>query len=273
MRDTPQQPERARFVTVMRGYDRTEVDEHLRVAERRVARQRAELAASEERRRRAEEHAATLETEIRKVRARLDSASAPADGGFGVRAERLLRLAEQEAAELRTAAGREVATVRQEARADAERHRHEVERDLIARSASFDERAAQRTAELQQREQQLADQQTAVRAETEALQAAAQRAADQYRQRVEADAEEVRARAVADAAKIREQAGEEVTRLSALENDVRAELGRLVAVLSGELTGRGTPPGDASAAPAGDPPPSEQGHDGRATPRVTEGHP
>jgi cell division septum initiation protein DivIVA len=70
----------------MRGYDRIEVDEHLRVTERRVARQRSELAASEDRRRRAEDRAATLEAEIRQVRARLDSASAPADGGFGIRA-------------------------------------------------------------------------------------------------------------------------------------------------------------------------------------------
>ena len=203
MRDTPEQPERARFVTVMRGYDRIEVDEHLRVTERRVARQRSELTASEDRRRRAEDRAATLEAEIRQVRARLDSASAPADGGFGIRAEKLLRLAEQEASELRAAAARDVAALRQEARADAEHHRHEVEQDLIARSASFDERAAPRTAEMQQHEEQIAEQLAAVKAETEALQAAAQRAVDLYRQRVEADAEELKARAAAEAAMIR----------------------------------------------------------------------
>jgi cell division septum initiation protein DivIVA len=264
----PAQPERARFVTVMRGYDRVEVDEHLRVTERRVARQRADLAASEDRRRRAEDHAATLEAEIADMRARLESASG--DGGFGVRAEKLLRLAEQEASELRAAAGRDVAAMRQEARADAERHRHEVEQDLIARTASFDERATQRTTELQQREQQIADQLAAVKAETEALQAAAQHAADQYRQRVEADAEEVKARAAADAAKIREQAGEEVARLSALEDDVRSELGRLVAVLSGELSGRAR---DTASAADGAQSRSEQGRDDRSVAPVTEEHP
>jgi cell division septum initiation protein DivIVA len=237
-----------RFVTVMRGYDRVEVDEHLRSTERVVAKLRAELAASEARRRRAEERADSLENEIRDARTRLDSTSVPPEGGFGVRAEKLLRLAEQEASELRAAAGREAAAVRQEVRAEAEEHRHEVEQSLITRSAQFDERASQRTAELQQREQQIADQLEAARSETEALQAAARRAADQYRQRVEADAEEIKTRAAGEAAKIREQAGEEFTRLSALEDGVRADLGRLAAVLSQELSGRAV---DVQAVPGG----------------------
>ena len=224
--------DKARFVTVMRGYDRIEVDEYVRDTRRSLQRLRTELADSEGRRRRAEQHAESVEKEIRSVRAKLDSRPTPAvEEGFGVRAERLLRIAEQEAAEIRTGASREAAETLQQSRAQAERARHEAEQALIQRESRFDEQVSQRTADLQQREQQIADQLEAARNEAEAVETAARRAADQYRQRVQADAEEIVARARSEAGQIRDQAAQELSRLTGLQESVRGELARLATLL------------------------------------------
>jgi len=227
--------DRARFVTVMRGYDRVEVDEYVRDTRRSAQRLRAELADSEGRRRRAEQQAESVEKEVRGLRAKIDARpSAPAEEGFGIRAERLLRIAEQEAAEIRAGASREAAATLQHGRAEAERARHEAEQALILRSSQFDEQASQRTADLQQREQQLAEQLESARKEAAAVEGAARRAADQYRQRVQADAEEIVTRARSEAGQIRDQASQELDRLTGLQDSVRAELARLAALLTQE---------------------------------------
>jgi cell division septum initiation protein DivIVA len=224
--------DKARFVTVMRGYDRIEVDEYVRDTRRSLQRLRAELADSEGRRRRAEEHAEAVEKEIRSVQAELDTRpAAPVEEGFGIRAERLLRIAEQEAAEIRSGASREAAATLQNSRAEAERTRHEAEQARIERESRFDEQVAQRTADLQQREQQIADQLEAARNEASAVENAARRAADQYRQRVQADAEEIVARARSEAWQIRDQAAQELSRLTGLQESVRGELARLATLL------------------------------------------
>ena len=222
--------ERPRFVTVVRGYDRIEVDEHMRATRREMARLRAELAECEDRRRLAERRADALEGEVGDLRSQL-TAHTP-EGGFGLRAERLLRLAEQEASEIRASASLEATTTLQESRAEAERHRHEVEQALIARSATFDERAARRSGELQRWETQIVEQLAAAKSEAQAVEDAARRAADQYRERVEAEAGEVRARAATEALQSREHAALELVRLNELQDGVRAELARLCALLS-----------------------------------------
>lgn len=241
--------ERPRFGTVVRGYERDEVERYVGQVQHTVARLRSELNEAEERRRRAEQRADGLENDNRAVRSRLESSTSPVEEGFGMRAERLLRLAEQEAAEVRSEAAEEVAALRQQVREDVERQRHEAEQALIARSSQFDEHAARRTGELQQREQQISEHLTAARGEAEAVQAASRRAADHYRQRVEADVEQVKTRVNAEVAQIREQASQELDRLAALENGVRAELRRLSARLTHEV---GRHPSDPRAAGAQD---------------------
>ena len=225
-----QPADRPRFTTVVRGYDRIEVDEHVGAQQQLVERLRSELADAERRLHDTERRVETLEQENRNR-----PAPASMDEGFGVRAERLLRLAEQEAAEVRGEAAEEAAALRQQVREDVERQRHEAAQALIQRSAQFDEQAAQRTAELQRREQQIAEQLASARSEAEAVQAAARRAADQYRQRVEADAEEIKTRAAAEVAQAREQAQQDLDRLTSVGNGVRAELGRLSVRLGQEI--------------------------------------
>ena len=187
VRDTSDdEADRAKFVTVMRGYDRVEVDEYVRDTRRSTQHLRAELEDTRRRCRRVEQHAETVEKEMRTAAAELAARpAAPAEEGFGIRAERLLRIAEQEAAEIRSGASREAAATLQQSRAEAERGRHEAEQALIVRSSQFDEQVAQRTADLQQREQQLAEKLESARNEAQAVESAARRAADQYRGRMQ----------------------------------------------------------------------------------------
>ena len=106
-----------------------------------LARLRSELADAEERRRRAEQRIDASRTRTGRPGRVSSASSAPPEEGFGVRAERLLRLAEQEAAEVRSGAAEEAAMMRQRVREDIERQRHEAEQALIMRSTQFDERA------------------------------------------------------------------------------------------------------------------------------------
>jgi DivIVA domain-containing protein len=223
-----------RFDTVLRGYDRAQVDAHLARLTEENAALRRQAAEADRRRQTAEQHASATEGEFRKLQSQRQG-TVPEES-FGFRAEKLLRLAEQEANDLRGSASRETAALLEQARADAEKHRHEVEQAMISRSSQLEEQASQRTVELQERERQIAEQLAAARSEAESLHDAARRAADQHRKQAESAAETVRLRAAQDAQRLREQAQQEVTRLSSVQRDVRAELGRLAEVLSAEMT-------------------------------------
>ncbi len=228
--------ERRRFDVVLRGYDRSTVDEHVGRQAEQIESLRRELADSERRRALAEQHATATETEIRGLRSDPQfNERTPPEESFGYRAEKLLRLAEQEAAEARAAAGREAAAVIEQARAAAEQHRHEVEQSLIARSSLLDQQAAQRTVELQEREQQIAAQMSTARSEIDTMHESARRAAEQHRRQAEGDAETVRARAAHAAQRMRDQAEQEVARLASLRDDARAEITRLAELLANEL--------------------------------------
>jgi hypothetical protein len=223
------------FDTSLRGYERRQVDEYVARQRNEMTTLRAGLAEAERQRRLATEHAEATEEENRRLRATAGRETQPAEEGFGFRAEKLLRLAEQEAAEVRARTRQESAALLEQTRAEAEKHRHEVEQSLITRAAQLDQAAARRAVELQEREQQIADQLEATRAETEQLHAAATRAADRLRQESEAKADEIRVRAETAAKKVRDQAEHDLMRLSALRSNVHAELARLAEVLVNEL--------------------------------------
>lgn len=226
------------FDTALRGYERRQVDEYVGEQAKEIARLTSELAEAQRQRRLANEHAEATEREIREFRARSAHAEpAVPEDGFGFRAEKLLRMAEQEATEIRTHASRESAAIIEKARTEAEKHRHEVEQNLISRASLLEQQAAQRAAELQDREQQIADQLAAAREQAEQVHAAASRAADRLRQESEAAAVEMRTRAEAAVQRQRDQAAQEIARLTTLQPDVRAELGRLAEVLTAELNG------------------------------------
>jgi DivIVA domain-containing protein len=232
---SPSSPDQT-FDTVLRGYERRQVDDFVARLKRELAQAKEELAEADRKRRQANEHAEATERELRDVRAKsAHSEPRSVEDSFGYRAEKLLRIAEQEAAEVRTHASRESSAIIEQARTEAEKHRHEVEQSLISRAAVLEQQAAQRNAELQEREQQIADQLTAAREQADQLHAAAARTADRLRQESEAAAEEAKLRAATDIQRQRDQAAQEIARLDKVQSDVRTELARLNEVLSNEL--------------------------------------
>jgi hypothetical protein len=233
------------FGTALRGYERRQVDDFVDRQRNETAVIRAQLADSERQRRLATEHAEATEEENRRLRSTAGREVPAPQEGFGFRAEKLLRLAEHEAAEVRARIRQESVALLEQTRGETEMHRHEVEQSLIARAAQLDQAAGRRTVELQDREQQIADQLEATRAETEQLHAAATRAADRVRQESEAKAAEIRVRAEAAATKMRDQAEHDLMRLSALRSNVHAGLTRLAEVLVNELQSGSESPGNA----------------------------
>jgi len=224
------------FDTVLRGYERRQVDDFVSRLRNEITQLKDDLAEAQRKRRLANEHAEATERELREVRAKsAHSEPRSVEDSFGYRAEKLLRIAEQEAAEVRTHASRESAAIIEQARTEAEKHRHEVEQSLIARAAVLEQQAAQRNAELQEREQQISDQLSAAREQADQLHAAAARTADRLRQESEAAAEEAKLRAATDIQRQRDQAAQEIARLDKVQADVRTELARVNDVLSNEL--------------------------------------
>lgn len=277
-RDGGQPVEPRRFDTVLRGYDRAQVDDHVgRLVEENAALHQARVEA-DARRDAAEQQARAADDEIRTLRSRPPSGPAGSEDGFGFRAEKLLRFAEQEAADARAVAAREASALLEQSRAEAEHHRHEVEQALIARSTALEGQLAQRTAELQERERQVAEKLTEARTEVDALHETARAAADHHRQQAESAAQALRSRAAQDAHRVREQAQQEVARLVALQNGIRTELARVADLLAGALgrAGADAPLGTEPDAPLPTVPqqrddPADEGRDRRREPVRTVG--
>jgi cell division septum initiation protein DivIVA len=222
------------FTTVRRGYEPSAVDAHVGHLEDSIEALRSALEESERRRAMAEQHAVAVEEEIRVVRSGM-ATQPSSDTGFGARAERLLRLAETEAEQIRSTANRTAAEVTERALGDAERHRHEVRQRLITESARAEEYASRRSAELKEREGALSARLTGARAEAEAIRAAAERAADAHRATAKADVDELRNRVARELARARELEERELTRLRELQDATRRELTRLAVTIRAEL--------------------------------------
>ena len=219
------------FPTVRRGYAPDAVDAHVELLSESLTALQAALTDSERRRAMAEQHAVAVEEEIRVVR----SGVSPTDTGFGARAERMLRLAETEAEQIRATAHRTAAEVTERALSEAERHRHDVRQQLIAERARAEEQAARRAVELKDRENHLEQRLARARAEADAVHTAAERAALAHRQSAEADVEELRRRTADELGRARAQVERELTRLRELQGVARAELTRIAATIRAEL--------------------------------------
>src|ERR1043165_8079812 len=93
------------FVTAMRGYDRQQVDEHIRQIEAEVRQHR--------------EQAQALQRELSEAHRQIHEQQRPTYSGLGTRIEQLLRLAEEQATELVKAAGSEANETRGATKAHA----------------------------------------------------------------------------------------------------------------------------------------------------------
>lgn len=224
------------FDTVLRGYARDQVDAALRRLDRLVAELNGSVAATTAELRTATRRAEVSESHNRELRMTLaQQAARTEDQGFGVRAERLLRLAESEAADVRSRASRDAADLMGRSRIDAEAYRHEAEQALIARSAELDQSATRRIAELGEREEQAELQLTAARAEAERVTTAAAREADRLHRAAAAAAEQERHRVRVEAEQIREAARLDVDRLAAVRDGAHADIVRVTQLLRAEL--------------------------------------
>jgi cell division septum initiation protein DivIVA len=209
------------FAVAFRGYDRQQVDERIEDLKGRAGKLRIRAEAAE----------AELNAALSRLKEVAAAPPAESESGFGVRVEKVLRLAEQEAADVRTKAAKEASEVLERARAEAEAHRHEVEQSLIARVAQLDHEAARRTAALNEREQEIADKLAAAREEADAIRSEAERdaaaevgRADERAKRLVADAEKA-------AQQQREAAEREVARLAGIRDEVRSQMADLQQVL------------------------------------------
>jgi hypothetical protein len=119
---------------VLRGYDRVEVDEYVRGLLEENAVLRRDLEAS----RAAQRNGASAPRPRPSPTSRHYDVDTPAEDSFGFRAEKLLRLAEQEAAEMRTGAARDAQAVEAAARGRAEEQLRAAEtqaEDIRARAS------------------------------------------------------------------------------------------------------------------------------------------
>lgn len=214
-----------RFVVVLRGYDRIEVDEALTRISGRMAALGQELNRAKE-----DARAAAQARPQEPV-----AAEAQPEGGFGVRAERLLRLAQQEADDMRSGAARDAASVVEAARAEAERLRHEMEQELITRSAALDVETTSRLAAITDGEQRVAEQIAAGRRDADGQRAAVQQEAEQLRERTVRDIEQMRRAAEQEVVRARKGADAELERIRGLDARARHDLRQLADLIVSQL--------------------------------------
>jgi hypothetical protein len=223
------------FDFVLRGYDRYQVDARiaelvtqLAAAKERIQETSARLA---EEQRRAEQAERQLRAGPGGPPPPPPAAEADSMQGFGYRAERLLRMAEAEANEVRGAAIKESAEIVERARAAAEVHRHEIEQNLIMRATALDQQANELTVALREREQAAAAELSSARAEAEVVRAAARQEMEQARKNVEIVARDLRAQAERWAEEHRATAAAEVARLVGLRDKMQRDMRQLSATL------------------------------------------
>ena len=228
------------FDSVLRGYDRRQVDQRIRQLTDELA-----LLSSEHRKSTAEaatavSRARAAEQQLHAARAELDevrqAGSADARTGFGYRAERILRAAEDEASGLRASAAQEVAALVEQARAEAEQQRHEAEQQLIQHAAVLDYEATKRIADVVEREEAVSVAAEEARRDAEDVRSSANRAAEQVRTHAEQLAKEIRLEADRYVREQKELAEQELARLASIGSDARAELSKLHKLLEAEVT-------------------------------------
>ncbi|MBA2471429.1 MAG: hypothetical protein H0V41_03990 [Pseudonocardiales bacterium] len=193
----------AAFDVVLRGYDKRQVDERLRFFA-------AELTAADDALRASGQRAAMLEDALSEAR------STPADEPserpqFGARVDKIFKLAEEEAREVRSQADAAATALVEQARAQA---------------AEQDSALQQRWAELDSARQELDQARQEVNRESEQVRAQTRAEADQIRAAVTHDADQLFAAARADAAEVNKAARAEAEQLIA---QAGAEAEQLVA--------------------------------------------
>ena len=183
----PDAPQSVPFDVALRGYDRDQVDAHLSSLE-------SEFAGALGERDRLAERVRHLESRVEELhlqgpedggRGQADQSASPLNG-FGVRIEKIMRVAEDEAT-----------AVREETQAELERERVEARKKLVATQQAAEKDAVAHRSKVQQEANQLLDK---ARQEAARVRADADTQASTTREEASGHLESVRARAAQAAA-------------------------------------------------------------------------
>ncbi|HKS50957.1 MAG TPA: hypothetical protein VJS67_03720 [Pseudonocardiaceae bacterium] len=215
------------FDVGLRGYDKRQVDERLRVLA-------AELAAADNALAAANQRIAMLEDALSQTRHAPDGEPA-GESNFGARVEKILKLAEDEAREVRGQAEQAAAALLEQARTQAAELRERAEQEIAARRAEANRQAAEQDTVLRRRSSEIDLACEEAEREAELIRAQAQAEAEQIHTTADATADELIRAATADAERIGIAARAEADRLVA---QGRAEADRLVAAATDTATQR-----------------------------------
>ena len=195
------------FATVMRGYDRHQVDEHIRQIETEVRQHR--------------EQTQTLRQQLTDAHRQIQEQERPTHSSLGARIEQLLRLAEEQATELVQAARSEANEIKAAAKVDAAELRAAAEGDAAELRAA----AAADAAELRGAAEREADSiRTTARREADELTNTTEREVAKLRATADHEVADKRAGAERDIAKLRTSTEREVAQLKATAKRERDEI-------------------------------------------------
>ncbi|MGH3550638.1 MAG: hypothetical protein ACRDQU_21470 [Pseudonocardiaceae bacterium] len=222
----------AAFDVVLRGYDKRQVDERLRLLG-------AELTAADNALRGANQRAAMLEDALSEARS-IPAGEPSGDSNFGARVEKILKLAEDEAREVRSQADAAATALVEQARAqaaeqDSTLQRRWAELDTARQELDQAGEEVKRTRQELNRagERILVEAGKVARLEANQLIAQARAEAEQLVAQASAHAQQLVA-AATDAARQREQSSaHEVHQLSRLREEINSDLYRAKEVLDG----------------------------------------
>jgi Skp family chaperone for outer membrane proteins len=214
------------FEVVWRGYDRDQVDHYLRglLDQLESERQNSEQKAKDLRR---------VQNEL--AISQQSGGAEQHTNSFGHRVEKILRMAELEATEIRRKANEEATAVMEKARVEAEAYRHDAEHQLILRASNLDQEAARRTGAIQEREAEIAAEHAAAKQRADEMRSDAEREAERVRKHADALAHEMRTQAEKAAQEQRDLATREVQHLSKVQDEARSGIRRLHEMLAAEL--------------------------------------
>ena len=213
------------FEVVWRGYDRDQVEHHVRGLLLQLEAERHRVEVTERNLRRAENDLANSR----------QSTGADESRSFGHRVEKILRMAELEAGEIRRKAADEAGALMEKARVEAESYRHDAERQMIIRASNLDQEAARRSAVIQEREAEVAAELAAAKQRSDEMRSDAEREAERVRKHADALAQETRAQAEKTAQEQRDLAAREVNHLAKVQEESRSAIRRLHEMLAAEL--------------------------------------
>src|SRR4051812_28452781 len=151
---TDQSPAKPGFRTVMRGYDPNEVDRHLTQLQTAFDAEQQRAAGLADQVERAKSEAAAAQ----RARADAETAAAqPSFDSFGARVGQILSLADEEANELRTAAGRDAEKLLADAESQAVLTRKDADRYADETRTSADQDATRALADAKRTADQVLD--------------------------------------------------------------------------------------------------------------------